>query len=484
MKQIIIIFFLTLSFFLHGADFVSHPDMEQHVALRRLVRYVNNKFKAAGKSVDVEIICSENSPPGEPQVIRSKGKWRLVINPFDDWQRDHDFCRKLITLLLCAKSGNGYAAISGLPDWFIYGISQVVRDHTSSARLIRNQYSFELLDMLCANGCFGDPLDVIRLKFADLPVEQTPFFLEYTKLIMLALDRARAVTRLSVMISEASFIDEKVFNEVALKVLPKISDNDIPTVYRREMWSDLVPPPEELTLNCLERISTLQIPELDSENIPTGRILSVKLEDLPTLSTRPDYVLLCRRAARALFVMSVGEARKVRMKLADLRYHFEQDINRDINRDASVPVAESGSRNAPDRKIPKKQTARKGAQDTALEFEKIMERSRDGNFRKNVQNFYRKKVLTREQKKGFGSRVAGAFGNIFASRTTLDGRMIGKTLKEIRELLQQRKAEREFLEAVNLKRFPVRKMLKWRTLLIREGDPEQAAWLSSVGEGY
>ena len=475
MKNITVIFLLAVPVLLSGADFISHPDMEQYFALRRLTRYIHSKFRASGRTNDVEIVCSEMSPPGEPALTRRKGRWKIEINPGDNWLVDHAFCRKLSAILLSAKCGVSQETVQQLPDWFVLGITQVVAGQLESARLIRNQQSFPLLGMLSSHGCFGDPADILELKFSELSAEEQPYYLEYAKLIMLTLERGRAVSRLAAMLSGDAPVTPASFNAAARRTLPAKFDPMISPAYRREMWSDMIAPPEALTLGCLDEVENMTLPELDAEGVPTGKIIRAKLEELPQLAARPDYLLLCRRAADRLFVMSVGEERPVRKRLADLRYHFEQDISRGANYDmtesSQAPPQISGKKSAG-------KSAKKPGADK--EFNELMKKSRDKDFRNNMQKFYRTRVLNDTRKTGVAEKAAA----FFAGSTQLDASYISSMLKDIRSELDLRKRRRQYLDRINMQRFPVRRLLKHRIRNIREGDIEHVLWLNSLSERY
>ena len=469
MKAIFAIFIMLLPFFCGAADFVSHSDMEQNFALRRLLRYINGNFRTAAKSVELELYCEETVPPGEPQVSSVNGKMRIVINPLDNWQKDMPFCRKLVTLLLRAKTGNLNGDFSDLPDWFVFGISQIAAEQTSSARLIRNQHSFPLLCILAENGCFGDPSLVLDIKAETLSDEEKQFFLEYSKLIMLVLEKMRCFSRMTVLMSECRAIDRTAFNRIANGFLNGKKDPMIAQIYRRELWSDLVPPPEKLTLKCLENVFVQQIPELDSQGVPTGKVVKVRLEEFPQLAKRHDFILICRSVSAKLQTVSVGESREVRTLLADLRRIFENDIHR-------------MTEGEPQKKDTSKKTKKSAKQqDNGKSFDELMKKSQSGDFKKHAQSFYKEKVVS-DKRDSVSDRIVSGVNKMFSSRTTLDGKVIKSYVNEIYSSLERRAQIRRFIEKMDKQKRSVPQQIDFRKKIIYGGDYRHLQWIEAVSK--
>ena len=496
MKRIIAIFLLLTAFSGIGADLVSHEEQAQEFALKRLVRYINGNFKISGKSVYVEILSDKTVPPGEPRVEISARKHRIYINPQDDWQRDYSFCRRLIHLLLRAKCGCAAKNLEQLPDWFICGMAQVISEQTGSARLIRNQHTFTLLDILAGNGCFGNPADVLPVKLKQLSVEEKMFFYEYSKLVMLTLDKSRGFSRLAVIISDDPVIDRKKFNAAASEKLSNYRDEFISPVYRKIMWSDIMPPPEELTLNCLEKALVSDVPELDEEGLPTGRMLKVRLEDFSKLANRDDFLFICRRAAAGLHTISVGESRVVRKLLADLRFHLEEEIShqtvrrQDIEKSSQKSVPQTGKQKSPggsggmvtkkspvpSRKVSGRPLDTKKQDDA--DFDSLMKKSSDKDFQQSVRKFYKEKVVVEEKKES----VAGKINRMFSAESKLDGKVVSRYIAEIKTALALRAELRRYLDETATSVTPVQKLIKFRKRIIYSGDHRYASWLESVSK--
>ena len=480
MKSIIAIFILLLPFFCGSADFVSHPDLEHNFALRRLLRYINGKFKVAGRAIDVEMYCEESVPPGEPRVSNVSGKLRIVTNPLDDWQRDQGFCRKLIVLLLRAKSGNLNGDWSELPDWFVCGISQVVSEQTSCARLIRNQHAFPLLSMLAENGMFGNPADILNLKRDELTEEEKKFFLEYSKLVVLTLEKVRCFPGIAVLLSDSSKISREKFNQQAYRFLNNFNDRMIAPAYRRELWSDLVPPPEKFTRKCLETAFVSEVPELDSEGVPTGKMLKIRLEDFPGLSERGDFLLLCRNASNKLFTVSVGESREIRSLLADLRHILEADIKRMAD---DQPKDENTPQKTADKKA-KPFASNKNASNSKMQeksFDDLLQKSQNSDFRKEVRRFYKEQKITDSHSNKTGTVVSG-INRMFSSGTLIDREVVKKYIGEILASLERRTEQRAFVDGVERQRQAVPRQIENRKKRIYGGDLRHTVWLETVSK--
>ena len=487
MKRIIAIFLLMTAFFCSGADFVSHPRQEQHFALRRLARYINGNFKMAGKSSDVEIISDETIPPGEPRCEVYQRKHRIYINPLDDWQRDPGFCRRLIHLLLRAKCGSAAADLSPLPDWFICGISRVVDEQTASARLIRNQHTFTLLDVLAENGCFGNPADVLEVDYEQLSGAEKMFFNEYAKLLMLTLDRARGFSRLTVIIGDDAVIDPAKFNAAALLVLKNLDDKLISPAYRRIMWSDIVPPPEKFTLRCLEDALVSDVPELDKDGLPTGKLQKIRLEEFSSLFERDDFLFICRRAVSKLHTVSVGESRKVRSLLADLRYLLEAEISNISGRQQEIqlPAAQlqkNGGKVPPDgkkRRVPLNAGLMRTVADKRendKKFDELMSKSGESGFTDSMRSFYRQNVVRKKDQE----TLAGRLDRMFSSGSKIDRNDILRYISAVKEELAGRTALRKYLDETASDITPVRNVIKFRRDIIFGGDIRQTLWLEKI----
>ena len=109
-----------------------------------------------------------------------------------------------------------------------------------------------------------------------------------------------------------------------------------------------------------------------------------------------------------------------------------------------------------------------------------MKKSKDKDFRNNMQKFYRTRVLNDTRKTGVAEKAAA----FFAGSTQLDASYISSMLKDIRSELDLRKRRRQYLDRINMQRFPVRRLLKHRIRNIREGDIEHVLWLNSLSERY
>ena len=465
---------------------ISHDGEARQFALRRLVRYINGNFKVSGRAADVEIFSDNSVPPGEPRLEIYSRKHRIYVNPQDDWQRDNNFCFRLIHLLLSAKCGRSAADLKQLPDWFIAGISQVVSEQTGSARLIRNQHTFTLLDMLAENGCFGNPADVLDVELKQLSEEEKKFFYEYSKLVMLTLDKSRGFSRLAVIIGDDPVIDSNKFNAAARRILENNKDELISPVYRRIMWSDIVPPPEKFTLNCLEKALVSDVPELDKEGYPTGKILKVRLEDFAKLSNREDFLFICRRAASRLQTVSVGESRSVRKQIADLRYHLEEEIfyqtgrqqnvekstqittSQTPNRKTAGPTVKSSQQNI----VRTKQTRKNDDAD----FDRLMNNSSDKDFQKSMKKFYQEKVISSVKEES----VTGKLNRMFSAESKLDSQIINKYIAGIKAALEQRAELRAYLDATVSSMTPVQNLIRFRKRIIYSGGQQHVLWLEKV----
>ena len=487
MKRIISIFLLITTIIACKADVVSHPDREQHFALRRLVRYINGNFKMAGKTCEVEIVSEESVPPGEPRVEILRRKHRIYINPLDDWQRDEGFCRKLIHLLLRAKSGCSAANLSDLPDWFVCGIAEVAREQTASARLIRNQHTFTLLDILSESGCFGNPAAILDADMKTLSWAEKMLFAEYSKLLMLTLEKERAFSRFTVMLGDDAVIDRQKFNDTAKKLLNNFDSEFISPAYRRIMWSDLVPPPEKFTLMCLEKALVSDVPELDKEGLPTGKLLKVRLEDFSLLADRSDFLFICRRAVSGLHTVSVGESRRVRSLLADLRYLLEAEINYQTGRRSSVErsakptdprVRKSGKPGAIQPSNNKKQSANKQKADA--DFDSLMRNSSDSRFKESMREFYKNNVI--DKNADSSSVFTGRIGRMFSSETKLDGRKAALYISEIKTALSERAALRGYLAKELSAVTPIHDLIKFRKGVIYDADSRHTLWLERISK--
>lgn len=471
MKSLIAIFMLFFLLSGMAADFVSHPEQEQHFALRRLLRYVNGNFKVADKAAEVEIFCEETIPPGDPQMTLSSGKARIMLNSLDDWRRDAGVCRKLVILLLRAKTGNFKGDLSALPDWFVSGIAEVASEQTSSARLIRNQHSFPLLDILAANGVFGDPASVINIDAKRLSSGEKAFYREYCKLIMLTLKRVRRFSGLTVLIGDSRKFDAEKFNAAAAKALRALDDRMIAPAYRRELWSDLVPPPERLTRRCLAELLVSEVPELDQDGLPTGKMLKVSLENFAQLADRPDFVFLCRRVASQLYVISIGESREVRSILADLRYILENDIQNFAGepQEKKTPERTAGTQRRKERSGALAKNEEK--------FNELLKKNGDVDFRKSVRRFYQEKVVSSDK----NSKRSG-ISRMFSSGSVIDPSFVRSRVADIRSALDRRERLRRFLETESLKMKNVPDEIKYRRNWIYQGDSRHGAWLEMVGK--
>lgn len=426
----------------------------------------------------MEIDCDGSVPPGEPQESIVSGKMRIILNPLDDWQRDSGFCRKLITKLLRAKSGNINGNLSQLPDWFIYGIAQIAAEQTASARLVRNQHSFELLNLLAENGTFGNPADILDLKRSSLSSEEEKFFLEYAKLLMLTLGRRRCFAELTAHISYSARFDADKFNAAARKSLKQLDEKMISPFYRRELWSDLTPPPEKFTRMALEYAFITDIPELDEEGLPTGKILKVHIVDLPALADRPDFLLICRRISSKLFAVSSGESREVRTLLANIRYIFESDIQRLTEVQQSGEV-QAGGINVRHAKPLAAKNSKPAVNNLESDLNKLLQNSQNSDFRKNVRSFYKEKVISSDSKSAGGQIVSG-FNRMFNSGTQIDADVIKKYVAEIYSAVDKRTEIRAFVIGEEEKIRSIPSWIENRRRSIYGGNSRHAAFLESV----
>ena len=480
MKSLFVIFLLSAPIFCHflgAVDFVSHPDAESRFALRRLTGYISGNFRVAKRSAEVDILSDPRAIPGEPFVERTPEKRiRITINPADDWKQDRNFCRKLIFHLLKSKTGCPAVNFDALPDWFVFGIAGAAQERTGSARLARNSHSFELLNVLILNGAFGDPSMVLPLEMAKLTPEEQPFFLEYAKLVVHTLESAGKFTHFSAILTESREIVKEDFDRVALECLKNYQSEYIAPQFRKELWGDLNPPPEDFSLRCLETACKIPVPELDKDGLPTGKIGEISLDLLPDLSERQDYYLLCRHAAKGLFNISVGESREVRNLLAQLRAMFEQDA---VDFAAAGASAKTPGRGGDPRAKAKREQKKRAGREISS-FDELMKEQGKKEFTELTRKFYKDKVISGNASRGGNSDVFGNINGIIPQRTKAEPEKIRHLLEVIRQTLDERKALRRQLDGTAAKERSVREAIRTRARFLENGDDRVSRWLEQI----
>ncbi len=465
-------------FFCHllgAVDFVNHPDQEGRFALRRLTGYISGNFRVAKKSLDVDILSDPRAIPGEPFLEYMPDKRaRITINPADDWRQDRGFCRKLIFLLLKLKTGSPAADAGDLPDWFVFGIAQAAQERTASARLVRNSHSFELLGLLAAAGAFRNPLQILPLELSKLTPEEEPFFLEYAKLMAYVLEDAGRFSHFTAIFAESNTLDRRDFDRVAAECLKNYDSRYIAPEFRRELWSDLNPPPEDFTLKCFEEAYKVPVPELDKDGLPTGKTASIALDELPSLSERPDYHLLCRYAANEIFAVSVGESREIRRELAGLRVMFEQES---MIFAASAAGKTQNSSSDPRSKNRKKQPKKSGG---TASFDELMKDHGKKEFRELTRKFYKEKVISSTVPGGEKRSTGAGSDTIAPGRSKSEPEKIRRIAGNIRQLLEERKELRFKLDSMAAKERTVRESIRRRSSFLENGDDRISGWLERL----
>ena len=480
MKSLFAIFLLPATLFCHfldAADFVSHPDAEGRFALRRLVGCISGNFRVAKKSLEVDILSDSKAVPGEPfwEYMPDK-RVRITINPADDWMQDRGFCRKLVFLLLKFKTGSPAVNGDALPDWFVFGIAQAAKERTASARLARNSHNFELLELLVTDGSFRNPLHILPLKLSALTPEEVPFFLEYAKLAVYALENAGKFPNFAAILTESRSLVRSDFDRVAAECLKNYDSKYVAPEFRKELWGDLNPPPEDFTLKCFEAACKIPVPELDKDGLPTGKIGTVALHELPALSERPDYHLLCRYAAKEIFAVSVGESREVRRALAGLRVMFEQDFMT-FAAAAGTGKAQNSSTD-PRAKAKKEQQKRAGK--GAASFDELMNNQEKSEFRELTRKFYKEKVLSGTAPGGGNRSVRSGLGNLMPVRAKAEPENIRRIAENIRQLLAERKALRSKLDSAAARERSVRENIRRRSIFLENSDDRISGWLEQL----
>lgn len=493
MKRIISIFLLLSAFAVCRADYVRHPDSELRFALSRLVRYIRENFKVAGRNYEVNIITDDKVPPGAPRYEIKQRQYYIYINPMDDFRRDEFFCLRLICMLLRAKSGCSAGNLADLPDWFVCGMTQVVIEQTRGAMIVRNQHTFTLLDTLAENGCFGNPVDILNVDLKQLSGAEKMFFAEYSKLVMLALDKTKGFHELSAIIGGDPVIDRKKFNGVALKALNDFDEELISPIYRRIMWGELLPPPEKFTGKCLEKVIAVDVPELDIEGVPTGKLMKVPLENLQTLVDRDDFLFICRRVITRLYTISAGESRQVRKLIADMRYLIETEFNYQKSRWESVErdenLQQTGRKTAKNTAIVKsggkknsrllKPEANKSLQknkNTDVLFDELMNNSSGSDFKRSIRDFYQMNVVSKKLN-GYG-KITGTFG---ITKSKFNSKAVSRCISDIKSALADRAALREYLDKEIFMKTPIHEMIKFRKEFIYGQDENpHAIWLDRI----
>ena len=480
MKRLFAIFLLPATLFCHflgAVDFISHPDAEGSFALRRLVGYISGNFRVAKKNFVVDILSDSKAVPGEPFLEYMPDKRaRITINPADDWTQDRGFCRKLVFLLLKLKTGSPAVNGDALPDWFVFGIAQAAKERTASARLVRNSHNFKLLELLVAGGSFRNPLQILPLELSALTPEEEPFFLEYAKLAAYALENAGKFSHFAAILTESRRIVRSDFDRVAAECLKNYDSKYIAPEFRKELWGGLNPPPEDFTLKCFEAACKIPVPELDKEGLPTGKIGTVALHELPTLRERPDYHLLCRYAAKEILDISVGESREIRMALADLRIMFEQESM------AFAAGAGAGKVqiNSTDPRAKAKKEQQKRAGKGTASFDELMNNQEKGGFRELTRKFYKEKVISTTVHEGGNRSVRSGLGNLMPRRTKAEPENILRIAENIRQLLAERKALRSKLDSIAAKERSVRENIRRRSILLENSDDRISGWLEQL----
>ncbi|MBO5991130.1 MAG: hypothetical protein J6R00_05730, partial [Lentisphaeria bacterium] len=338
----------------------------------------------------------------------------------------------------------------------------------------RNSHSFVLIDALVREGMFCNPVQVIPLEIANLSPEEIPFYLEYAKLAVHTLDSAGKFPTFAAILTESRKIERSDFDHVAAECFKNFDSKYIAPQFRKELWGDLNPPPEDFSLRCFESAYKLPVPELDKDGLPTGKMVEVSLDVLPTLSKRQDYYLLCRYAAKELFAVSGGESREVRNLLAQLRVMFEQDnaIFSSYRKSGSVPKGGSDPR----AKAKKEQQEREGRDVSS--FDSLMKKQDKVEFTKLTRKFYKEKVIS--DKAADGGGILGNINSVIPHRSKADPEKIRRIADNIRQALADRRALRNTLDKTSDGEKCIRDVIRSRAEFLKNDDDRISRWLEQI----
>jgi hypothetical protein len=331
-----------------------------------------------------------------------------------------------------------------------------------------------LIDALVQQGAFCNPAEVIPLEMSKLSPEEVPFFLEYAKLAVYTLGSEKKFSTFAAILTESRKIERSDFDNIAIGCLKNFDSKYIAPQFRKELWGDLNPPPEDFSLRCFEAAYKVPVPELDKDGLPTGKIGETSLEELPTLSGRQDYYLLCRYAAKELFAVSGGESREVRNLLAQLRVMFEQDT---VNFSSSGKSGKAPKESSDPRAKAKREQQKREGKDTSS-FDSLMKEQGKVEFTELTRKFYKEKVIS--DKVTGGADMLDNINAVIPTRSKADPEKIRRIAGLIRQSLADRKALRKRLDRTADGEKCVRDMIRSRADFLKNDDDRVSRWLEQV----
>ena len=290
------------------------------------------------------ITASPNAAPGGVLFRSRRNQWEVEFNTsLPGWKEDLELWRRLAGILLLAKRGGPAPENPAyLPTWLVAGIQAQLAEQRGAARLLRGNRQYPITRALLAANL---PLPDLQYMSSELdPARLTPgelkLYREFSRLLLEILFRLTSQTdnalfdyallsadpKHSAEHVRGSTID-RVLRNAAQRAEEKAGRKNVPPnlqrfledCARRTVWHLLAPMPPEFAEAQFREINRLELPVLDADRKPTGKIEIAPLDTLPErLIGRPDGIAVRDRKINEIQRLVPGNSPEILSRYREL----------------------------------------------------------------------------------------------------------------------------------------------------------------------
>lgn len=229
------------------------------------------------------------------RFISQSKRWILVL-PDNAKQWKNNFrTRKIIygVLISCRLNLPKMGQLEYLPDWVVAAIDEGVSNSHNSGVSVAVRRRFPVTrGLLATKNKLPNFRMMTELDLKLLPVEAQMWYRELSRLLFEILADKKL---LSPFFSDLATMNDPSpwYKSIVEKIGNEKLQCHLELSAMKIVWFNLAPAPPQLLLKRLPELETVELSELDANHNPTGKILKVKLDELPALlASRPDGELI------------------------------------------------------------------------------------------------------------------------------------------------------------------------------------------------
>lgn len=290
------------------------------------------------------ITASPNAAPGGVLFRTRRNLWDVEFNTtLPGWREDPELWRRLAGILLLAKHGGPPPENPAwLPVWLSEGILAQLEEQRGAERLLRRNRQYPITRALLAAKL---PLPDFRYMTGELDPSrltrsERKWYREFSRLLLdilgnLTSPADNALLDYALLSADPkhsaehvrSSTIERVLRNAALRAAPQTGRGNTPVnlqrfledCARRTVWHLFAPMPPEFAEARFREINQLELPVLDADRKPTGKIEIAPLDTLPDrLIGRPDGIAIRDRKIRELHSLIPGNSPELLARCREL----------------------------------------------------------------------------------------------------------------------------------------------------------------------